>query len=299
MTKRIETKVSKTAQGTCLMRAMSYHEMSGCHKSDDYIAPLLLPVLFKWIAHYGILRGLFKKRRFKRGLYEYIIVRTKLIDDIFRRYSRNMQQVLIFGAGFDSRAIRFQNELKQATVFELDAMATQNAKINKYAEKNIQMPPNLKFISVDFNKDSLSQKLVEADFQKNRTCLFILEGLTYYLDPEAIDNTFKLIREYAGENSLVVFDCAHASVIRQETFSREANLEGQYKKLKKIGEQPNFLVEGNMQDFLAKYDFELVDEFDSLKLAERFFDGEDLGVMTRMFSAVVAKNRAPEITELS
>ena len=297
MTKRIETKVSKTAEGTCWARAISYYEKSGCRKSDDYIAPLLIPTFWKWIACHDISRNLLKNRRLKLGLYEYIVGRTKLIDDIFRKYSETVQQVLIFGAGFDTRAIRFQRELRQATVFELDAPVTQNAKIHKYEQRNIVVPPNLKFVAIDFDKESPLQKLIAAGFEPSKPSLFLLEGLTYYLEPEAIDQTFKLIQEHAGDNSIVVFDCTHASVARQESFYRDAKIVKMAQSLKKIGEQPKFAVEGSLKEFLAKYDFELVDEFDSIKLAEQYFNSENLGVITKLFSVVLAKKMRVSINQ--
>ena len=153
---RIETKVSITAQGTCLTRTVSYYEKDSNYKSDDYIAPIMVHPFLNLMAKNGFSRKLLKKCFFKApGTYEYLIARTKFIDDMFKNIDENVEQVVIFGAGFDSRAIRFQNELAKATVFELDAPVTQQAKIDRIRKENIQFPENLKFISIDFNKESL------------------------------------------------------------------------------------------------------------------------------------------------
>ena len=42
-TKRIKNKTSRTAEMTCVTRAASYYEENICYKSDDYIAPRLVP----------------------------------------------------------------------------------------------------------------------------------------------------------------------------------------------------------------------------------------------------------------
>ncbi|HWR44864.1 SAM-dependent methyltransferase [Sporomusa sp.] len=291
MSKRIETKVSITAQGTCLMRAISYYEQDKYYKSDDYIAPLIIPQFLNFLAKYTISRTVLKKRFFKNpGLYEYIISRTKFIDNVFKNLAANIEQVLIFGAGFDSRAIRFKDELKNAKVFELDAPVTQQAKIHRLKGKNIEIPGNLKFISLDFTKESLSQKLDEAGFQKHRTCLFVLEGLTYYLNQESIDSTLSLISDYSAKDSLLVFDYASALAIRQEHIHDDPKIKEHYQFLAKAGEKPGFTLEGPIQDFLAKYNFQLIDELDSTKLAEMYFNKEELGLITKKFRIVKAKN---------
>ena len=290
MSKRIESQVSRTAQMTLNMRAWSYYEKNKYYKSNDYIAPLIIPYLFRLLAKLNILGTIFKKFA-PKGIYEYCIARTKLIDDIFKNSSEDIQQVLIFGAGFDSRAIRFKNELKQAMVFEFDAPITQHNKVNLFEEKNIEFPSNLKLISIDFNKGSLLCKLDEASFQKNMRCLFLLEGITMYLTQESIDSTFSLINQYAGNGSILVFDYVYASVIRQDNIY--AGEEKLVQFVKKKGERFSFGIEkANVNDFLAKYNFELVSEFDSNRLAERFFSDEKgvhISPVNEIHSIVIAK----------
>lgn len=292
MNKRIETKVSITAQGTCLTRALSYYEKDSHYKSDDYIAPMLVPSYLNVAAKMGFFRRMLKKSLFKTpGNYEYLIARTKFIDTVFRNLDSNIEQVLIFGAGFDSRAIRFRNELEKAKVFELDASMTQQTKITSIKKQNIQFPANLNFISIDFNKESLSQKLDEAGFVKNKTCLFLLEGLTMYLDQESINNTFNLVNEYSGKNSVVVFDYVVASLARQEQRYGDPQIKKHYEFLAKVGEKPSFAIDEHMSDFLAKYKLELVDELDSSRLAKEYFIKEDFGRIAQKFRIVTAIKR--------
>lgn len=191
MSNGIETKVSITAQGTCLARAVSYYEKDFNYKSDDYIAPAMLHPFLGFMAKNGFSRKLLKKCFFKApGNYEYLIARTKFIDAMFMNIDGNIEQIVVFGTGFGSRAIRFQKELKNATIFELDAPVTQQAKRDRIREANIQLPESLKFIPIDLNKEAVKEKLDEAGFKQNKTCLFLLEGLTMYLNQASIDQTF-------------------------------------------------------------------------------------------------------------
>ena len=290
MSNRIETKVSITAQGTCLARAVSYYEKDFNYKSDDYIAPIMVHPFLNLIAKNGFFRKLLKKCFFKApGNYEYLIARTKFIDAMFKNIDENVEQIVIFGAGFDSRAIRFRNELEKAMVFELDAPVTQQAKIDRIRKANIQFPENLKFISIDFNKESLSEKLDEAGFSQNKTCLFLLEGLTMYLNQGAIDQTFHLVDEYSGRNSLIIFDYVSASMVRQEHIQNDSQIKKYYQFLAKVGEKPGFAIDGHIQDFLEKYNLALIDELDSAKLAKRYFSKEDFELIAKKFRIVTAK----------
>ena len=290
MNNRIEGKVSITAQGTCLVRTISYYEKDINYKSNDYIAPIIVPSYLKLLVKNRFSRKLLKKVFLKAsGNYEYLIARTKFIDNIFENIDDSIEQVLIFGAGFDSRAIRFKNKLAKTTIFELDAPITQQIKIDRIKGKNIEIPENLKFISINFNKESLSKKLDEVEFDKNKNSLFLLEGITMYLNQESIDNLFNLINKYSGENSLIVFDYVSASMVLRENTYNDPKIKKHYQFLAKAGEKPSFTIDGHIQDFLAKYNLHLIDELDSARLAKKYFNKDDLGRIAQKFRVVMAK----------
>jgi len=168
--RRIESTTSKTAEMTCLSRACSTLETNYYYKSDDYIAPLLLPISIKALLHIPLVRRLFTKVAAPKGIYEYVIARTKYIDTVFKQaLEEQFDQVLIFGAGFDTRALRFQDTMGHIKVFELDVTVTQQAKIGQYQKRHLAIPSSLTFITVDFDKESLPIKLDKAGFCKHLT----------------------------------------------------------------------------------------------------------------------------------
>jgi methyltransferase (TIGR00027 family) len=282
-------KVSATALGTCIMRATSYYESELAYKSQDYIAPMLIPTFLTLVAQYNALRRILKKVVFKvPGIYEYVIARTNFIDEIFKDSVGSVEQVLIFGAGFDSRAIRFSQQLKSAKVFELDAPKTQAAKINRLKEKNSDFPSNLNFVAIDFNSESLEEKLKQAGFQKDRVCLFLLEGLTYYLEDEAVDSTLRLISDCSRPGSLLVFDYANAEAAQQEMVSDQRKVQEVHQALIKAGEKPGFVLAENVHEFLAKYNFAVAQELTSAALANRYFAQADLPLGAQKFRIVKA-----------
>ena len=271
--KRIESKISRTAEMTCMTRAASFYEKTPQYKSNDYIAPMLLPKFFMPIIKIGVLRKFFTNR-FPSGMYEYVIARTKFIDSIFQKAVTNeFDQILIFGAGFDSRGIRFADLNKKTNIFELDAPVTQKAKISQLKKRGIEINPNITFISIDFNKESLEDKLAEFGFKANKKSLFILEGLTMYLDPEAIDNTFNVINQFAGTGSEVVFDYVYSSVLREENlYYGESEVLNQ---VKNANEPWSFgIKKGELKSFLKDKNLKLIQSLNSEDLENEFFKDE-------------------------
>jgi methyltransferase (TIGR00027 family) len=227
-------------------------------------------------------RNYFLNKIYPAGMYEYVIARTKFIDSEFGKALQDgVEQAVIFGAGFDSRAIRFRHRSKSAVIFELDAPVTQTAKIMRYKEKGIATPENLVFIPVDFERESISDRLVESGFKRDRKSLFLLEGLTMYLQPGSVDNTFKIIREFAGTGSVLLFDHIYASIVRGENLyegERQLTL-----SVSKRNERFCFGIEkGSIKEFLSGYGFEALQVMDSNALENMFFKDKDGKILARV-----------------
>ena len=279
---------------TCLSRACSALETNRCYKSDDHIAPLLLPGFLMPFLQVSLTRKLFSKVAAPKGIYEYVIARTKYIDAVFRQtLAEQFEQILIFGAGFDTRALRFQDAMGKTRVFELDVPVTQQAKMSQYRKRHLAVPRNLKFIAIDFDKESLSMKIDDAGFYKQQRSLFILEGLVMYLQPESVDATFQTIREYAGKGSWVVFDYIYASVLRNEGSCYGEK--GIVKTVSGAGEQWHFGIEkGQIEQFLAGYAMRLVDHKDAKDLEKAYFsdsNGKLIGSVNGTHCLVTAEKR--------
>jgi len=273
--KRIEITTSRTAQWTCLCRAISSLEKSRFYKSDDRVAISLLPYFLMLLISIPMAGRLFLRIFAAKGIYEYVISRTKYIDAVFRQaLSDQFTQILLLGAGFDTRALRFQEKARQTRIFELDAPSTQEAKIGQYQKRHLSIPSNLVFIAIDFDKELLPDKLDMAGFHKDRRSLFILEGLLMYLEPESVHTTFQTIREYAGIGSWVVFDYIQASVLRHEnTLYGEAGLT---ESVSKAGEQWRFGIEpGEIEQFVTAYGFEVSDHKCAQELEATYFQDAD------------------------
>ena len=70
------------------------------------------------------------------------------------------EQYVILGAGLDTFAFRETEFLSKHKVFEADHPLTQADKLERIARAGWTIPKNLKFIPVDFSKDSLPKCLL-------------------------------------------------------------------------------------------------------------------------------------------
>lgn len=280
--KLIEKNASLTAAMTCTSRAASSLERDEWYRSNDDLAVSLLPYTVKAMMYVPLFRYFFTRLFTPPGIYEYVIARTKYIDKIFgEALEQQFHQILILGAGYDTRAYRFPEKAGHTRIFELDAPPTQTAKIDQLKKRYIPIPSHVVFVPVDFNRDSLSEKLDAAGFEKDGKSLFILEGLVMYLEPESVRDTFNIIRAYAGAGSKMVFDYVRSSVLRRENtlYGEEAVM----KTVTSSGEQWRFgLDPSEAASFLAMYGFKIVDQKCAEDLETAYFQSDQGRLMARV-----------------
>lgn len=273
--KRIEKTTSRTAAMTCMCRAASFLESNAYYHSNDHVAVKILPNFIRVLFHVALFRTFFIKRLAPAGVYEYVIARTKYIDAVFEKaLGDRFDQILVFGAGYDTRPLRFHSKEERPRIFELDSPHTQQAKINQLKRRNLSIPSTVEFISVDFDKESLPYKLDMSGFKKDLRSLFVLEGLVMYLESESVDATFQTIREYSGTGSRMVFDYVQASVFRQE--NRLYGESGLVKSVTKAGEKWRFGIEpAEIASFMAGHGFNVSDHKCADELEAAYFQDTD------------------------
>jgi methyltransferase (TIGR00027 family) len=209
------------------------------------------------------------------GIYEYVLARTKLLDEVFINALRNrFAQIVLLGAGFDTRALRFKKENLGSKIFELDIYNTQQPKVEILNRKRIALPKELVFMPIDFNKECIADVLGKAGYAKNEKSLFIWEGVTMYLTSDAVDRTLDFIRSSAMEESIVAFDYVYASVLRGENmFFGEREI---YETVSSAGEGWTFGIEdGTIDDFLTQRGFKLMAHYIPSDLEKTYLIADD------------------------
>jgi methyltransferase (TIGR00027 family) len=117
--------------------------------------------------------------------------------------SRRRAQYVLLGAGLDSFAHRAPLA-SRTRVFEVDHPATQAWKRERLAAAAIPVPQHVTFVAVDFTVDSLSDRLVEAGFDRSQPAFVSLLGVTQYLPGEAIAATLDVIAAFRPGTELAI-----------------------------------------------------------------------------------------------
>jgi len=159
--------------------------------------------------------------------------RSRIAEDAMTAsIESGVRQIVIFGAGLDTFALRNPHRAQEIRIYEVDHPATQAWKRERLAEAQIALPPWLVFVPVDFEQEQLGDKLTAAGFQQNSQAFFTWLGVIPYLTMKAIGSTLDYIASIP--NSEVVFDYLDAP----EAFSLELRQieKARAEQLSKIGE---------------------------------------------------------------
>ena len=247
-------KTSRTAQYMAFFRALETKRNDNDKLFADPLAIHFLDFRLKLAVKASTL-PLFKsylKKTIQRripGAYSSGLARTKYIDDLVEfTIKEGTKQILILGAGFDTRASRLDC-LQSIPVIEIDHPNTSNFKIDTYKEHIGHLPGNVTYCKIDFNTQSLDDLARKYHFDFTKPTTIIWEGVTNYLNTEAIDNTFAFISKYPN-GSYVIF-----TYVDKEIFDKPGTFFGGEKLLKDLENIEERWTFGFSPDELSNYLF--------------------------------------------
>jgi len=176
------------------------------------------------------------------------IARTKWIDDEASSALEVCTQLVLLGAGFDTRAHRLPYA-QRFTTFELDRPETSLAKQSALQRAGAALPSNVRYVSIDFNRQSIADALRQAGFDWTSPASFIWEGVTNYLSTEAVDAVLRQIQQGAV-GSVLLFSYVHRGVLEKpELFFGAGKL---MRRLRSYGEPWTFgLVPEELPAYLS------------------------------------------------
>lgn len=139
-------------------------------------------------------KGLWKNRPFA-----WIAARTRFYDEVVvTSLDNGIHQVLILGAGYDSRAWRLARD--GARYFEVDRSAVQ-------ADKRRRAPAGgPTYVSADLAVDTVGPMLTSAGFDAARPTVIVCEGVSMYLAGEALSGLLRNLADLAAPGSILTID---------------------------------------------------------------------------------------------
>jgi len=211
--------VSWTAEAVTAMRAiaaMDPDEKIRC--SDDLAIKFVTPAFWHYSPYkpdYETSKQVIKA--WHVGTYYLVNARTKHTDDtLVALAGKGLRQVVVLGAGFDTRAYRFADKYPQLRFYEMDLPATITSKQKMAKAVLDKIPSSLLYVAIDFNTQNILDTLKKAGYQEDLLTLFIWEGVTYYITESAVEGTLRLVAEHSAPGSTIIFDYVMADVTRDD-----------------------------------------------------------------------------------
>lgn len=269
-----EGRASRTAEQNALFRALESMLPAERRLFEDGFARGFLTwplMLVPWVARVPGLRE-FPQRFIDRrwpGARPALVARTRLIDDwIADALGASVEQAVILGAGFDTRAYRLP-ALAGLSVFEVDHPATQARKRELLERVGVRVPANVEFVAVDFDRDDLADAMQAAGYREPARTFLLWEGVTGYLTESAVDATLRWCAR-ASSGSPLIFTYLHRDVLtRPSAFVGTQRL---FASLAKVGEQLTFGLEpSELPQFLAERGLSLESDLGAAEYRERYY----------------------------
>lgn len=135
----------------------------------------------------------------------FIALRTALFDAHLRRFlDRGFSQVVVLGAGLDTRAARLAQ--KGVRFFEVDHPITQADKLARLGAVPGYPIENATYVPCDFAVHDFVERLDTSGFRADQPAFLIWEGVTYYLPEEAVRATLRRVATRLDPRSVILFD---------------------------------------------------------------------------------------------
>ncbi len=266
-----EKQSSITAPGIAVARAIESEKPEGVRICNDPFAARFLNPWFYRFMRLFIDTGY--AERTGAGVLGFLVARCRYMDDLLQEMmGHGLQQLVILGAGYDSRAYRFEQLRQGVKVFEVDYPATQQDKIKKVKAALGQLPGNVAYVGVDFNRDTLADKLAAQGYDEKKKSLFIWEGVVMYLSQAAVDSTLGFIVQHSGPGSQVVFDYIYTALLDGSVRHGEVSRMRRVRRFSGEGLTLS-IPQGQVQEFLEQRGINNVIDVSSEELHARYFTG--------------------------
>jgi methyltransferase (TIGR00027 family) len=140
-----------------------------------------------------------------QALRSHVVVRSRYAEDCLAdAVGRGVTQYVILGAGLDTFAWRQPSWAASVRIYEVDQPATQHDKQIRLARAGLANPPNLTFVPVDFEAESLDARLHDAGVDRDLPVAFSWLGVMPYLNESAIDDVLRVIATCAAGSEVVL-----------------------------------------------------------------------------------------------
>lgn len=254
-------RVGNTALGAATCRLIEQFQPENTRLFRDPVVKDLVGTLIRVLMQSARTRAYTLKQTdaIMSGIYGAQICRTRFIDEaVEQALSRGIGQVVILGAGLDTRPYRLA-EMERVKVFEVDLPSVQEVKKKRLHKLFHRLPGHVTFVPIDFDRESLETAFAGTAFDRSSQAVFVWEGVTQYLTEEAVRRTLAFI-EASSPGSELFFTYVLRSVIE-----RRSDLPGAEKLMNMVAKRGAPWLFGlepsGVASYLAPFHLKLVADF--------------------------------------
>ncbi|SHG26885.1 class I SAM-dependent methyltransferase [Streptoalloteichus hindustanus] len=199
---------ARTALGPMFIVAVEQYLPVEKRLVHDPLASRLLPLGLRLAAQIGRWPGAHDwmataVERKAPGIWGGVLCRKRYIDDKVREaVATGVRQLVVLGAGLDTRAHRFAAE-HGVRAFDVDLPANIEAKRRRLAGTPESLRRDVALVRLDFESDDLGQCLARNGFGADQAAVFVWEAVTQYLTEDAVRRTLRFLGTAASGSRLV------------------------------------------------------------------------------------------------
>lgn len=208
------------------------------------------------------------------GLGNSIRARVKYFDIILEKcISDDITQLIILGAGYDTRPYRIPKIDSNFKVFEVDHPEIQSIKKEIITRIFGKLPDNVTYIPLNLESGDLDVVISSTCFSELKKTLVIMEGLIMYLSSDSINRIFSYLSQKCPVGSKILFDYYPESVVSGEKNEYAKNI---VKFTQLSGEPLKFgIPDDDERIFFSQWNFTDIRIIRSEEYKKRLFTGKN------------------------
>jgi methyltransferase (TIGR00027 family) len=139
------------------------------------------------------------------ALRTHVLLRSRYAEERLKiAVDGGVAQFLVLGAGLDTFAYRQPPWTSNLRIFEVDHPASQQSKRDRLAAADIPIPANLTFVPVDFEHETLRERLEACNFDFAARAFVSCLGVLVYLTGDAVEDVFRFLGSLAPSSECVL-----------------------------------------------------------------------------------------------
>lgn len=209
------------------------------------------------------------------GAYGFMLARVRSIDDVVREeVAAGLRQLVILGAGYDTRAYRMDEELAGVRLFEVDRPEMSRDKRERIRQALGGLPENVSYVEADFDRERLRERLLAHGYDPTEPTLFVLSGVSMYLTEATVRELLSQVGDGVSGRASIVFDYFFDDLATDP--DRYHGGRKWVESVRKAGEEFQFGISTDELDAtLEECGWRLSSHMDMTELAARYLCGDD------------------------